>query len=106
MSFRVIRAAVLTVAFATAWLAAGAARSAGPVVGWGDNFSGQTTTPVSLDGTLGIGRSHLSGRSAQLRHPGGHRKRHLLGLQLLWPGVPAAVGHRHDRHGHCRLSGR
>jgi len=37
MSFRVIRGAVLTVALATAWLAAGAARSAGPVVGWGDN---------------------------------------------------------------------
>jgi hypothetical protein len=40
MSFRVMRGTVLTVAFATAWLAAGAARSAGPAVGWRDDLSG------------------------------------------------------------------
>jgi hypothetical protein len=49
----VIRAAVLTLAFATAWLAASAARSAGPVVGWGSNFRGQTTLPASVGGTTG-----------------------------------------------------
>jgi hypothetical protein len=51
MSFRVIRGTMLTVAFATAWLAAGAARSAGPVVGWGYNFDGQATPPPSVAGT-------------------------------------------------------
>jgi len=43
---------VLTVAFATAWLAADAWRSDGPVVGWGPNLYGQATPPASVDGTM------------------------------------------------------
>jgi hypothetical protein len=46
----VIRAAVLTVALATVWLAAGTARWAGPVVGWGDNSEGRATPPAAVDG--------------------------------------------------------
>src|SRR5262245_41473326 len=34
-------------------MAAGAARGAGPVVGWGSDASGQATPPPSVDGTSG-----------------------------------------------------
>ena len=65
-SFRVTRAAVLTVAFATAWLAASAARSAGPVVGWGSNDYGQTTPPVSVNGTAGTATAIAAGTNHTL----------------------------------------
>ena len=61
MSFRVTRGTVLTVAFATAWLAAGAARSAGPVVGWGYNLDGHATPPPSVDGTAGTAMAISAG---------------------------------------------
>jgi hypothetical protein len=55
-----IRASVVTVAFATAWLAAGAARSDGPVVGWGSNIYGETTPPPSVDGTAGAAATAIA----------------------------------------------
>ena len=56
-----IRRTALSVAFATAWLAAGGARSAGPVVGWGNDSDGQATPPPSVNGTAGSGTAIAAG---------------------------------------------
>ena len=61
MSFRVIRGTVLTVAFSIAWLAAGTARSAGPVVGWGYDFYDQATPPSAVNGTTGTATAISAG---------------------------------------------
>lgn len=60
-SFHVSRGTVLTVAFAASWLAAGAARSDGPVVGWGSNGSGQATPPAAVNGTDGTATAIAAG---------------------------------------------
>jgi len=60
-SFHVIRTAVLTVAFATAWLVAGAAHSDGPVVGWGANGYALLTPPPSVNGTSGTATAIAAG---------------------------------------------
>ena len=49
------RVTVLIVALATSWLAAGVARSAGPVVGWGNDAFGAATPPPAVNGTAGTG---------------------------------------------------
>jgi hypothetical protein len=46
------------VAFATAWLPAGAARSAGAVVGWGANSDGQTDGPATPAVSIAAGDYH------------------------------------------------
>jgi hypothetical protein len=50
---RMIRGWVLIGALACAWLAAGIARSAGPVVGWGLDNLEQASPPASVNGTSG-----------------------------------------------------
>jgi hypothetical protein len=65
-SFRLIRGTVLTVAFATAWLAASVARSGGPVVGLGNDVDGQATPPLSVNGTYGRATAISAGTSHTL----------------------------------------
>ena len=63
MSLRVIRSTGWTVAFAIAWLAAGPARSDGPVVGWGNDLDGQATPPVWVNGAVGTATAIAAGGS-------------------------------------------
>jgi len=51
--FQAIRRTALAGALTTACLAAGPAHSAGPAVGWGENFHGEATPPDSVNGTGG-----------------------------------------------------
>lgn len=58
---RAVRKGGPTLAFAIVWLAAGVARSDGPVVGWGWNLDGQLTLPASVDGTTGTASAIAAG---------------------------------------------